>query len=67
MYFIARDARKVQLLLLPIRVLIPVGDIFADPVLASAIIDRIVHYSVIINIKGSSYRMDIKKRGGEEK
>ena len=30
------------------------GDIFADPVLTSAIIDRIVHYSVIINIKGPS-------------
>ncbi|MDD3819627.1 MAG: IS21-like element helper ATPase IstB [Actinomycetota bacterium] len=44
------------------------GDIFADPVLASAIIDRIVHYSTIINIKGPSYRRkDIKKKGGEEK
>ena len=44
------------------------GDIFADPILASAIIDRIVHYSVIINIKGPSYRRkDIKKRGGEDK
>jgi len=41
------------------------GDIFADPVLASAIIDRIVHYSTIINIKGLSYRRkDIKNKGG---
>jgi len=44
------------------------GDIFADPVLASAIIDRIVHYSVIVKINGPSYRTkDIKKRGGEDK
>jgi DNA replication protein DnaC len=28
------------------------GDIFADPILASAIIDRIVHYSTVIKIKG---------------
>ena len=32
------------------------GEIFADSVLASAIMDRIVHYSAIINIKGPSYR-----------
>ena len=44
------------------------GDIFADPVLASAIIDRIVHYSAIVKINGPSYRTkDIKKRGGEDK
>jgi len=34
--------------------------------LASAIIDRIVHYSAIIHINGPSYRTkDIKKKGGE--
>lgn len=32
------------------------GEIFADSILASAITDRIVHYSTIINIKGPSYR-----------
>ena len=32
------------------------GDIFADNVLASAILDRIVHYSAVIKINGSSYR-----------
>lgn len=44
------------------------GEIFTDPVPASAIIDRIVHYSFIININGSSYRTKvIKKKGGEDK
>ena len=44
------------------------GEIFADPVLASAIIDRIVHYSTVIHINGPSYRTkDIKKKGGETK
>lgn len=38
------------------------GDIFADNVLAAAILDRIVHYSNVIAIKGPSYRAkDIKK------
>jgi len=40
-------------------------DIFADNILASAIIDRIVHYSTIIKINGPSYRAkNIKKEGG---
>lgn len=32
------------------------GEIFADNILASAILDRIVHYSEIIKINGPSYR-----------
>ncbi len=41
------------------------GEIFADGVLASAITDRIVHYSAIKNIKGPSYRRkDLKDKGG---
>jgi DNA replication protein DnaC len=32
------------------------GDIFKDSILASAILDRIVHHSSIIKIKGPSYR-----------
>lgn len=44
------------------------GDIFADSVLASAIIDRVVHYSTVIRINGPSYRTkDIKVKGGEDK
>jgi DNA replication protein DnaC len=37
------------------------GDIFADNVLASAILDRIIHYSEIIKINGPSFRQkDLK-------
>lgn len=43
------------------------GEIFADSVLSSAITDRIVHYSAIINIKGPSYRRkDLKWKGGDK-
>lgn len=33
------------------------GEIFGDRVLASAILDRLLHYSHTINIKGESYRI----------
>jgi len=40
-------------------------DIFSDAVLASAIIDRVVHHSVVIRINGKSYRTkNIKEKGG---
>jgi len=32
------------------------GEIFADKVLSSAILDRIIHYSMIFKINGASYR-----------
>ena len=42
------------------------GDIFSDNILASAIIDRVVHHSTIIKINGKSYRTkSIKKEGSK--
>ena len=42
------------------------GEIFSDNTLASAILDRVVHYSTIIKINGQSYRAkDVKKGGGK--
>lgn len=32
------------------------GETFGDPVLANAILDRLLHHSFIINIVGRSYR-----------
>lgn len=40
------------------------GEIFGDSVLASAILDRLLHHSTTINIKGESYRIKEKKRAG---
>ncbi|MFH1726874.1 MAG: IS21-like element helper ATPase IstB [Pseudomonadota bacterium] len=37
------------------------GNILFDPVLASAIIDRLIHHSQIISIKGESYRAKAHK------
>jgi DNA replication protein DnaC len=33
------------------------GEIFGDPVAASAMLDRLLHHCHIVNIKGSSYRL----------
>jgi DNA replication protein DnaC len=40
------------------------GEIFADAVLASAILDRLLHHSTTINIRGQSYRLREKRQTG---
>jgi len=40
------------------------GEIFNDQVLATAILDRLLHHSTTINIKGESYRLKEKRRAG---
>jgi DNA replication protein DnaC len=36
------------------------GDVFSDTVLAAALLDRLLHQSVTVNIRGSSYRLKDK-------
>ena len=40
------------------------GDVFNDPVLATAILDRLLHHATTLNIKGESYRLREKKKAG---
>lgn len=40
------------------------GDVFHDPVLATAVLDRLLHASATINIKGESYRLKEKRKAG---
>jgi DNA replication protein DnaC len=40
------------------------GDIFGDPIIATAILDRLLHHSFVINIKGESYRLKEKMKAG---
>ena len=40
------------------------GTIFQDNVIASAILDRLLHHSTTINIKGESYRLKEKRKAG---
>jgi len=40
------------------------GEIFQDHVLATAILDRLLHHATTLNIKGESYRLKEKKKAG---
>jgi hypothetical protein len=33
------------------------GEVFGDPVVATALLDRLLHHAVVIQIEGSSYRL----------
>ena len=40
------------------------GEVFGDAVIASAILDRLLHHSITVNIKGESFRLREKLRAG---
>ncbi len=40
------------------------GEVFGDPVLATAILDRVLHHAITINIRGNSYRLKDKLKAG---
>jgi DNA replication protein DnaC len=40
------------------------GSIFGDPIIATAILDRLLHHSTTINIRGESYRLKERRRAG---
>ena len=40
------------------------GEVFNDQVLATAILDRLLHHATTLNIKGESYRLKEKRRAG---
>jgi DNA replication protein DnaC len=40
------------------------GEIFNDQVLATAILDRLLHHATTLNIKGESYRLKEKRKAG---
>ena len=40
------------------------GSIFGDPVVATAILDRLLHHSHVLTIRGDSYRLKEKRKSG---
>jgi DNA replication protein DnaC len=40
------------------------GEVFGDRVIATAILDRVLHHAVTINIRGNSYRLKDKLKAG---
>lgn len=40
------------------------GEVFGDAIIATAILDRLLHHSTTMNIKGESYRLKEKRKAG---
>jgi DNA replication protein DnaC len=40
------------------------GTIFGDPIIATAILDRLLHHSTTLNIRGESYRLKERRKAG---
>jgi DNA replication protein DnaC len=40
------------------------GEIFPDPVLAVALLDRLLHHATTVNIRGESYRLKHRREAG---
>ena len=60
----ARRYEKASMILTSNKSFVDWGDIFGDAVLATAILDRLLHHSTTINIKGESYRLKTKRKAG---
>jgi DNA replication protein DnaC len=61
---VARRYERASLIVTSNKGLLDWGETFSDPVLATAVLDRLLHYSTTLNIKGESYRLKEKRRAG---
>jgi len=61
---VARRYERASLIVTSNKSFLDWGEIFNDPVLATAVLDRLLHYSTTLNIKGESYRLKEKRRAG---
>lgn len=57
---VSRRYQRASILLTSNKSFSEWGDIFPDPVLASALLDRLLHHAVTVNIRGQSYRLKDK-------
>ena len=61
---VARRYERASIVLTSNKSFVDWGEIFSNPVLATAILDRLLHHSTTINIKGESYRLKKKRKAG---
>ncbi len=61
---ITRRYEKASLVLTSNKSFVDWGEIFGDQVLATAILDRLLHHSTTLNIKGESFRLKEKRKAG---
>ncbi len=61
---LSRRYEKASLIITSNKSFLDWGEIFNDQVLATAILDRLLHHSTVLNIKGESYRLKEKRKAG---
>lgn len=61
---VARRYERASLIITSNKSFLDWGEIFNDPVLATAVLDRLLHYATTLNIKGESYRLKEKRKAG---
>ena len=61
---VARRYERASLIVTSNKSFLDWGEVFNDHVLATAILDRLLHHCTTLNIKGESYRLKEKRRAG---
>lgn len=61
---VARRYEKGSIILTSNKSFSEWGELFTDQVLATALLDRLLHHSTLINIRGQSYRLQEKRKAG---
>jgi DNA replication protein DnaC len=59
--FVANRYEKASTLITSNKAFSDWAELFCDPVIVTAILDRLLHHSVVINIRGNSYRLKAKE------
>jgi len=63
-WLLARRYERASLIVTSNKSFLDWGEIFQNHVLATAILDRLLHHATTLNIKGKSYRLKEKRRAG---
>ena len=61
---IGRRYEKASLILTSNKSFVDWGELLGDQILATAILDRLLHHATTLNIKGESYRLKEKRKAG---
>ena len=61
---VVRRYERASLIVTSNKSFVDWGEIFNDHVLATAVLDRLLHHATTLNIKGESYRLKEKRRAG---
>ena len=61
---VSRRYERASLIITSNKRFLDWGEVFNDPVLATAVLDRLLHHATTLNIKGESYRLREKRKAG---